>query len=173
MAKSNSKQNICAPAMLYLIIALLSLITMVMKKVKALTILVQLIFIAIYTLLLNLLCKNGYTTISWILVILPFIIFIIMILFVIKLMKKNNVKENFSDSSCIDECNKALDDCMENNENPEHPEPCIIVQNECMKKCSMHPPMGPPMHPPMGPPMHPPMGPPMHPPTDHDMEHSM
>ena len=54
---------------------------------------------------LNFLCSQGYKTISWILVILPFIIFILMILFVIEIMKINNI-EKFSNSTCQSKCDE-------------------------------------------------------------------
>ena len=96
MAKSNSTPSICVPAMLYLILAVIGLITSVMQKFCFLCLLFEVIFIFIWTWFLNFLCSQGYKTISWILVVLPFIIFILMILVVIELMKINNVKENFS-----------------------------------------------------------------------------
>ena len=70
-----------------------------------------------WTWFLNFLCSQGYKTISWILVVLPFIIFILMILVVIELMKINNVKENFSSTEdlskkCMDECDGTQEYCM-------------------------------------------------------------
>ena len=112
MAKSNSTPSICVPAMLYLILAVIGLITMAMKSCGALCLLFKVLFIGIWTWFLNFLCKSGYTTISWVLVILPFIMFILMILVVIELMKINNVKENFSSTEdlskkCMDECDST------------------------------------------------------------------
>jgi len=117
MAKSNNNSSICVPAMLYLILAVIGLITMAMKSCGALCLFFKVLFIGIWTWFLNFLCKSGYTTISWILVILPFIMFILMILIVIELMKINNVKENFSSpedsfEKCKDECDGTQEYCM-------------------------------------------------------------
>ena len=112
MAKLNSKPSICIPAMLYLILSIIGLISMAYTQCMTVCILVNLLFIGIWTWFLNFLCKSGYTTISWILVILPFIMFILMILIVIELMRMNKVKENFSSSQqqCNSFCSQAVDE---------------------------------------------------------------
>ena len=96
-------------------------------------ILVNLLFIGIWTWFLNFLCKSGYTTISWILVILPFIMFILMILIVIELMRMNKVKENFSDIVCNDACDEAFNDCVKN---PENLQQCTSVKMDCINNCT-------------------------------------
>ena len=138
MAKSNNNPSICVPAMLYLILAVIGLITMAMKSCGALCLLFKVLFIGIWTWFLNFLCKSGYTTISWVLVILPFIMFILMILVVIELMKINNVKENF---------NNELDDCKTNCENEKKwcetseysdKNDCDGKYYKCTNKCQDH-----------------------------------
>ena len=97
MANSNKKPAICVPAMLYLILSVLALISMSFQSCGALCILFKVLFIAIWTWFLNFLCKQGYTTISWILVLLPFIIFILMILLSYEVMKRlKDSKENYN-----------------------------------------------------------------------------
>lgn len=96
MANSNNKHSICVPAMLYLVLSFIALISMAFKSCGALCLLFKVIFIAIWTWFLNFLCTQGYTTISWILVLLPFILFILMILLSYEVMKRmKNSKENF------------------------------------------------------------------------------
>jgi len=95
MANSPVKPAICVPAMLYLILAILALITMAVKNCGALCLLFKVLFIAIWTWFLNFLCTKGYTIISWILVILPFVMFILMILLVLEVIRMNN-EENFA-----------------------------------------------------------------------------
>jgi len=142
MAKSNNNSSICVPAMLYLILAVIGLITMAMKSCGALCLFFKILFIGIWTWFLNFLCKSGYTTISWILVILPFIIFILMILIVIELMKINNVKENFSDPSCSDACltnfNYCTRDLTVNTGNimtKEELKNCENARDKCLENC--------------------------------------
>ena len=111
------KSNMCAPAMLYLILAIIALILMAVQKFGPLSLLFKAIFVGIWTWFLNFLCNKGYKTISWVLVILPFIMFILMILFVIEIMKINNVKENFavissSGTTLTSQQNKSSDPCV-------------------------------------------------------------
>ena len=94
MANSSVKPAICVPAMLYLILSVLALITMAMKNCGALCLLFKVLFIAIWTWFLNFLCTKGYTVISWVLVILPFIMFILMILLALEIIRMN--KEKFT-----------------------------------------------------------------------------
>jgi hypothetical protein len=89
------KSSMCVPAILYLILSIIALISMAFKSCEALCLLFKVIFISIWTWFLNFLCTQGYTTISWILVLLPFIMFILMILLSYEVMKRVNSKENY------------------------------------------------------------------------------
>ena len=80
-------KNICAPALLYLILGILSIFILIQKDVDSTSIFIKLFFVIIWTWFLNFLCKNGYETISWILVLLPFILLIVFLLFLFKLLK--------------------------------------------------------------------------------------
>lgn len=80
-------KNICAPALLYLILGILSIFILIQKNVDSTSIFIKLFFVIIWTWFLNFLCKNGYETISWILVLLPFVLLIIFLLFLFKLLK--------------------------------------------------------------------------------------
>jgi hypothetical protein len=96
MANSNKKPAICVPAMLYLILSVIALISMAFQSCGALCLLFNVLFIAIWTWFLNFLCREGYTIISWILVLLPFILFILMILFSYEVIKRlKNNKEGY------------------------------------------------------------------------------
>lgn len=96
MANSNNKPSICVPAMLYLVLSVIALISMAFQSCGALCLLFKVLFIAIWTWFLNFLCRQGYTTISWILVLLPFIMFILIILLSYEVIKKlKNNKEDY------------------------------------------------------------------------------
>ena len=80
-------KNICAPALLYLILGILSIFILIQKNIDNTSIFVKVFFIIIWTWFLNFLCKNGYETVSWILVLLPFIVLIIFLLFLFKIIR--------------------------------------------------------------------------------------
>ena len=95
MANSNNKPAICVPAMLYLVLSVIALISMAFNNCMGMCLLFKVLFISIWTWFLNFLCKQGYTTISWILVLLPFIMFILMILLSYEVMKRVKNQESF------------------------------------------------------------------------------
>jgi F0F1-type ATP synthase assembly protein I len=66
--------KLCTPAMLYLVFAAISVVVGVFQKFQLLSLLVNVIFVAAWTWFLNFLCSKGYTSISWFLVLLPFLL---------------------------------------------------------------------------------------------------
>ena len=66
--------SLCSPALLYLIIAVISIVSMIFSKVDMQTIAMKGLFVIIYTWFLNFLCSKGHEGISWFLVILPFVV---------------------------------------------------------------------------------------------------
>ena len=73
----------CTPAQLYLILAGISLLTAFFNDFKVITLVVNGIFVLIWGWILNWLCSKGFKAISWILVLLPFIM-VLFTYFVIK-----------------------------------------------------------------------------------------
>ena len=65
----------CTPAQLYLILAGISLLTAFFNNFQVITLIVNGIFVLIWGWILNWLCSRGLKAISWILVLLPFILF--------------------------------------------------------------------------------------------------
>lgn len=105
-------KNICTPAMVYLILSMLALIIMATQNYYgdstyclgsyscnvssvSLLFLAKLFYIIFWTWLLNIICKSGYPIVSWILVLLPFILLFVMIssIFLIEL---DNPMKNMS-----------------------------------------------------------------------------
>jgi hypothetical protein len=80
--------SICAPALVYLIFSILAILYMVYDHYSAGSVLVKVIFIAIWTWFLNILCEKGFEPLSWFLVLLPFILFILFILIILHNIKK-------------------------------------------------------------------------------------
>ena len=65
----------CTPAQLYLILAGISLLTAFFKNFRVVTLGVNLIFVVLWAWVLNWMCGKGLQAVSWILVLLPFILF--------------------------------------------------------------------------------------------------
>jgi hypothetical protein len=89
-------KNLCPPALLYLVISLISLVVIGFfnfgnEKVYCvgyyscpvssvyLVFLVKLIYIVFWTWILNLICRAGLPVVSWLLVLLPILIFFLLI----------------------------------------------------------------------------------------------
>ena len=96
MSFPRSLKELCSPAALYFILSMLSLVMILLQnlgnsnsyhvgnfscRVPSTTIvfIVKLIYILFWTWLLNLICKDGHSGISWLLVLLPFILFFVLI----------------------------------------------------------------------------------------------
>jgi hypothetical protein len=65
--------SLCSPALLYLMIGILAILSMIYSKANMQTVAMKGLFIAIWTWFLNFLCSKGHEGISWFLVILPFV----------------------------------------------------------------------------------------------------
>jgi len=89
-------KELCAPALVYFIISILALLIVLLQNLgnrnsynvgsfscrvpnTTLVFIVKLIYILFWTWVLNLICKDGYSGISWLLVLLPFILFFVII----------------------------------------------------------------------------------------------
>jgi hypothetical protein len=64
--------NLCMPAILYIVFSLTQIVIDIFKNLYNVAFL-KFIVMIIFTILLNLLCKNGLGVISWFIVFLPFI----------------------------------------------------------------------------------------------------
>jgi hypothetical protein len=79
-----SLSDICTPAALYLILSIIALVWLALvARASIYTLLLQLIFIGLWTYLLNFLCVRGLGLVSWVLVLLPYILFIFLIFLVL------------------------------------------------------------------------------------------
>lgn len=93
----DSIRKLCTPAYVYLVISLICVLVLMFQNMgntstfcagsfscnvtnTTMMFTIQLIFIFFWTWLLNLLCKNGASLVSWILVILPIVFFFVAIL---------------------------------------------------------------------------------------------
>ena len=95
MAFPKSVKELCSPAALYFIVSILALVMILFQNLgnsnsyhvgnfscsvpnTTLVFIIKLIYILFWTWVLNLICKDGHTTISWLLVLLPWIMLFVM-----------------------------------------------------------------------------------------------
>ncbi len=79
----------CTPAQLYLVLGVIGLISGFFKNFSMKTLLTKALFLVIWAWVLNWLCSKGFKAISWLLVLLPYIL----VLFMVFLFKDIAVKE--------------------------------------------------------------------------------
>ena len=72
----------CTPAQLYLVLGVIGLITGFFKNYGMETLLTKALFLVIWAWVLNWLCSKGFKAVSWILVLLPFILVLFMFFFI-------------------------------------------------------------------------------------------
>jgi hypothetical protein len=82
-------KEICSPALLYLIISVISLLAAAANKLTLASLIVQAIFIIAWTWFLNWLCTSGHKDVAWFLVILPFIFILGMFVIAMEIVSKN------------------------------------------------------------------------------------
>jgi hypothetical protein len=76
--------TLCNPAMLYLILSIIAILMGFSAQVQVGVFVVKLIWMVVWVYILNLLCSKGYTTVSWVLVLLPFILIAFMALMMLE-----------------------------------------------------------------------------------------
>ena len=64
----------CSPAQLYLVVAVIGIAAGFLKNFRVFTLLYNSLFAVLWAWILNFLCRKGLTALSWILVLLPFIL---------------------------------------------------------------------------------------------------
>ena len=70
--------KLCAPAIVYLVLSIIALIFN--AKFSVLSIVLHVLFIGLWTLILNWICSKGLTWVSWLLVVLPYVFAFLVIL---------------------------------------------------------------------------------------------
>jgi len=90
-----SLKELCSPAMLYFIISMIALMMVLFQNLgntdsynvgtfscrvpnTAVVFIVKFIYVLFWTYVLNLICKDGHTGLSWLLVLLPWILLFVM-----------------------------------------------------------------------------------------------
>jgi signal transduction histidine kinase len=110
-------RRFCTPAQLYLILAGISLITAFFNDFQVITLVANGIFVLLWGWILNWLCSKGLKAISWILVLMPFILFILTFFFAKGIISNAAHEEGFctaDDVSKIETAFSALQSSMQN-----------------------------------------------------------
>lgn len=82
---SSSFKSLCTPAMIYLVIGVISLLFMI-GQVSIMALVVKVIFLLLWTWFLNFLCSKGYTGISWFLVVIPYVFLVLILIFAVDVL---------------------------------------------------------------------------------------
>lgn len=85
---NNDFKKLCTPARLYFAFSVISCIIMLFGRMSLLAVFSKLIFAFLWTFVLGWLCKKGYETISWILVLLPFIMMFLVYFGIMRYMRE-------------------------------------------------------------------------------------
>jgi hypothetical protein len=93
MNKDFSK--LCTPAKIYFAIAVIACVVALINGLGIIAVFVKLLFAFIWTFVLSMLCSKGYQSLSWFLVLLPYIV---ILLGVIGLMRLTNSQRNMLNS---------------------------------------------------------------------------
>ena len=96
MAFPKALKDLCSPALFYFYISILAYVIILIQNFNnnniytvgyfscnfphtIILFIIKLIYILFWTYILNLICKDGYTTLSWLVVLFPFILFFVLI----------------------------------------------------------------------------------------------
>jgi hypothetical protein len=86
--------KLCTPSLIYLILAVVSVVSMLISGNIGWVLIFKVLFMALWTWILDLICKAGYEVLSWILVILPIIIMIFIVLFATGVVVGTKIAKN-------------------------------------------------------------------------------
>jgi hypothetical protein len=87
-------KNLCAPAKIYLVVTLFFCVMALMHDAPFLAVGIKVVFAFIWTYLLGWLCKKGLSAISWILILLPFIVIFLGMLGITHMANKEQRKQH-------------------------------------------------------------------------------
>ncbi len=86
--------KLCTPSLIYLILAVVSVVSMLISGNIGWLLIFKVLFMSLWTWILDLICKAGYEVLSWILVILPIIIMIFIVLFAAGVVAGTQIAKN-------------------------------------------------------------------------------
>ena len=92
MFSSKDFEKLCTPAKIYFALAILSILMGLFSGFNLMAILGKLLFAVIYTFILGWLCSKGWKSLSWFLVLLPYVLILLTFFGLLTLTKRHAVK---------------------------------------------------------------------------------
>lgn len=89
--------NLCMPSKIYLAISVFFLLFAAFNSFSLITVIVKLVFIGVWTFILNWICSKDYEIVSWILVIFPYILFFLFFFLGIDILKNDPIEKREKD----------------------------------------------------------------------------
>jgi len=100
--------SLCLPSKIYLALALFSIIfSLIISTETVVAAGIHIVFAVFWTWVLNLICKSGFSIISWILVLFPITIYLVLIFYVLSIMRQTvkEIKQEESNSQPMTRAN--------------------------------------------------------------------
>lgn len=69
--------KLCTPALLYFVLAVISILLMIINKTAAAYVFGNIVGVLLWTWFLNFFCNKGFTMVSWVLVLSPYVIILL------------------------------------------------------------------------------------------------
>jgi hypothetical protein len=82
--------EMCTPAKLYFVLAVISCIIALFNGVRVMHVAINLIVAFIWTLILSWICGKGFTGVSWFLVLFPYIVMVLVLFGLMREISKSN-----------------------------------------------------------------------------------
>ena len=101
---SDQFSRMCSPAKLYFAILLVNILIMLFYRVKLGLVFSKILFGGIWTYFLIWLCKKGYQSVSWFLVLLPFFLIALVVIFGATTIGMNSNSDVVIVSSGVSKC---------------------------------------------------------------------
>jgi len=79
MSKAKNMFKLCNQSMIFIVVSLVAFIYLIMQKFLLINLGVFIVFIALWTMILNCICKMGMKKVSWIMVVLPYVMFFLFV----------------------------------------------------------------------------------------------
>lgn len=86
-------KSLCTPAKIYFAIAVVSFIFALFRKMSILAVFINLMFAFLWTYVLGWLCEKGYKSVSWFLVLLPYVVILLAMMGVMSMASERSVMQ--------------------------------------------------------------------------------
>lgn len=86
--------KLCTPAKLYVFLAVIAIIFALIRGVSGMKIFYKIVFTFIWAFILGWLCDKGYKSVSWFLVLFPYVVGLLVLLFFIGVVTSTSNKQN-------------------------------------------------------------------------------